>query len=110
LAFFVASIARSFVIATIVLGSATNLHNAMTEKVIRSNILFFDSNPMGRIQTRFSKDIGIVDGVFSFLFPMIAFGGFRFLSVFIAICVVNYWLLFGVAFSLLYLVYVWKKS
>ena len=35
----------------------------MTEKVLRAKILFFDSNPIGRIITRFSKDIAVFDMV-----------------------------------------------
>jgi hypothetical protein len=37
------------------------MHNTMAEKVIRSNIIFFDSNPSGRISTRFTKDLTILD-------------------------------------------------
>jgi ABC-type multidrug transport system fused ATPase/permease subunit len=44
-----------------VLLSSTNLLKKMTEKVIRAKILFFDSNPIGRILTRFSKDMVILD-------------------------------------------------
>lgn len=43
----------------------TNMHNYMTEKVMRAKILFFDSNPSGRISTRFSRDMVILD----FLMP-----------------------------------------
>jgi hypothetical protein len=37
------------------------MHSKMIEKVIRSKILFFDSNPIGRIFTRFSKDVYVLD-------------------------------------------------
>lgn len=43
------------------LKAATNMHNMMAEKVLRANILFFDSNPIGRITTRFSRDMTILD-------------------------------------------------
>ena len=37
----------------------------MVWKLLRSKVLFFDSNPIGTILTRFSKDLGITD----FLLP-----------------------------------------
>jgi len=45
-----------------ILGIAnSNIHNKMAERVIRSPILFFDSNPIGRISTRFSRDLVVLD-------------------------------------------------
>ena len=41
------------------------MHNKMTEKVLRANILFFDSNPIGRVTTRFSRDMTIIDTAIS---------------------------------------------
>jgi hypothetical protein len=41
--------------------SADNLLTKMTKKVLRARILFFDSNPIGRIITRFAKDMVILD-------------------------------------------------
>ena len=59
--FIVISMVRSLIIFNVVLKSATNLHNTMAERVLRANILFFDSNPIGRIVTRFSKDLIMFD-------------------------------------------------
>jgi len=47
---------RNFSISLLTLKSSHCMHNAMAERIIRSNIIFFDSNPTGRILTRFSKD------------------------------------------------------
>nr|UOU03343.1 ATP-binding cassette subfamily C4-4-2 [Brachionus rubens] len=41
--------------------TAISLHKEMFEKVLKTNIRFFDTNPIGRIINRFSKDIGFVD-------------------------------------------------
>jgi ABC-type multidrug transport system fused ATPase/permease subunit len=59
--YIILTLARAVNIAAICLISSTNLHNAMTKALSRAKILFFDSNPVGRIQTRFSKDIQILD-------------------------------------------------
>ena len=37
------------------------LHDEMTKAVIKAPVLFFDTNPAGRILNRFSKDIGCMD-------------------------------------------------
>ena len=37
------------------------LHDAMTNSVLRAAIVFFDSNPSGRILNRFSADVGVND-------------------------------------------------
>ena len=59
--FIVFTMIRSLTIFRIILKSSTNIHNAITERVLRAKILFFDSNPIGRIVTRFSKDLVIFD-------------------------------------------------
>lgn len=51
------SVIRSLAIFHIILKSATNLHDMMVKRVLRAKIVFFDSNPIGRIVTRFSKDL-----------------------------------------------------
>ena len=61
IAYMVIVFARSLLLQWIVLTSTNRMHNTMAEKVIRATILFFDSNPQGRITTRFQKDITIMD-------------------------------------------------
>ena len=39
------------------------LHDKMVVAVLQAPVLFFDSNPVGRIMNRFSKDIGCLDEV-----------------------------------------------
>lgn len=38
--------------------ASKNLHNKMTQSVLRAKIEFFDTNPLGRILNRFSADVG----------------------------------------------------
>ena len=65
------------------LKSSEKLHNRMTAAVIRAPVLFFDTNPAGRILNRFSKDIGCMDEVLpgSFLaaIELLMFSVFAFL-------------------------------
>lgn len=41
--------------------ASKKLHNQMLRSVLRSCIVFFDTNPLGRILNRFSADVGITD-------------------------------------------------
>ncbi|XP_071508424.1 ATP-binding cassette sub-family C member 4-like [Diadema antillarum] len=54
-------IIRAFITFRIMIRAARNLHNLMFASVTRSPVLFFDTTPTGRIQNRFTKDIGIMD-------------------------------------------------
>lgn len=37
------------------------MHDDMLLRVLRAPLLFFDSNPAGRVLNRFSKDVGFTD-------------------------------------------------
>ena len=53
--------ASSFCFYLAAINASENLHDEMTEAVIKAPVLFFDTNPVGRILNRFSKDIGCMD-------------------------------------------------
>ncbi|XP_078346056.1 ATP-binding cassette subfamily C member 4-like [Oculina patagonica] len=63
---------RAYAFFLAVLKSSENLHNNMATAILKAPILFFDSNPIGRILNRFSKDIGCMDEVLpkTFLFAV----------------------------------------
>lgn len=54
---------RSISLVLGMMAASTSLHHKMSEVVIRARVLFFDSNPIGRITTRFSKDMSILDAM-----------------------------------------------
>ena len=43
------------------LNASKNYHKKMLDKVINAKVLFFDTNPVGQVINRFSKDIGVID-------------------------------------------------
>ncbi|KAG2494935.1 hypothetical protein HYH03_006870 [Edaphochlamys debaryana] len=51
------------------IAASTKIHNSMIERVLRSPLSFFHTNPTGRILNRFSRDQGIADD----LLPTYAF-------------------------------------
>ena len=63
------AIAVSLVLATIrialfflvALRASQRLHDKMVKAVLHAKLLFFDTNPTGRILNRFSRDIGCID-------------------------------------------------
>ena len=58
---FVFSIMRAWVFFCVFLRCAENLHDKMVTRILKAPVLFFDTNPAGRILNRCSKDIGHID-------------------------------------------------
>uniref|UniRef100_A0A4W2H6T1 Multidrug resistance-associated protein 4 n=1 Tax=Bos indicus x Bos taurus TaxID=30522 RepID=A0A4W2H6T1_BOBOX len=61
-------ITRSLLIFYILVYSSQTLHNKMLETILRSPVLFFNRNPIGRILNRFFKDIGHMDDLLPLIF------------------------------------------
>ncbi|EDO37461.1 predicted protein [Nematostella vectensis] len=72
------------------LRSSENLHNAMTTTILKSPILFFDTNPFGRIMNRFSKDIGTMDDHIPLKFSWTVTLLFHFMGVLLFSAIVEY--------------------
>ena len=60
---FVFGIIRAYGFLSVCLRCSELLHDKMVWAVLQAPVLFFDSNPVGRIMNRFSKDIGCLDEV-----------------------------------------------
>ena len=50
--------------------SSMNLHNFMLSAVVKAPVLFFDTNPVGRVLNRFSRDINIMEELLPEAFMM----------------------------------------
>ena len=55
------SIMRAGAFFNAAINSSKHLHNSMLSAVLKAPVLFFDTNPVGRILNRFSRDLGIMD-------------------------------------------------
>nr|XP_020639200.1 multidrug resistance-associated protein 4 isoform X1 [Pogona vitticeps] len=62
------SILRSLLMFQVLVNAAQNLHNNMFQAILKAPVLFFDTNPIGRILNRFSKDIGHLDDLLPLTF------------------------------------------
>ena len=62
----------SFCFYLAALKASENPHDQMTKAVLKAPVVFFDTNPVGRILNRFSKDIGGMDDMLpgQFLFAV----------------------------------------
>ncbi|XP_052217717.1 ATP-binding cassette sub-family C member 4-like isoform X4 [Dreissena polymorpha] len=58
---FLFGILRALMFFKVTVDASQALHNTMFASILRSHIGFFDTNPVGRILNRFSKDIGHMD-------------------------------------------------
>ena len=74
------------------LKASENLHDQMTKAILKAPVLFFDTNPVGRILNRFSKDIGCMDDILPGQFLMAIQLCLNFFSATILSAVANVWL------------------
>lgn len=51
----------ALVVAIATINSSNNLHGLLTKNVLRLPMLFFETNPLGRVMNRFSRDIDLLD-------------------------------------------------
>ena len=77
---------------------------------MRAKVIFFDSNPIGRILTRFSKEMALLDMVFPVLLTLTSYGMFRVISATISLAIVNFWLFIPVFFLCIYFILVAKSA
>ena len=88
------AIFRAYGFLLVSLRCSERLHDKMVLAILQAPVLFFDSNPVGRILNRFSKDIGCLDELLPKTF-LVSIQ--RVLLVFVSIIVptvTNPWLLF----------------
>ena len=103
---FVFALFRGFFFLLVSLKCSERLHDKMVVAVLQAPVLFFDSNPVGRIVNRFSKDIGCLDEVLpkTFLMSMTII-----VTLFTAILVptvTNPWLLIVVVPLIVFVMYI----
>lgn len=101
---------RSLVFTYLVLDATTNMHNKMALKVLRSKIEFFDSNPIGRITSRFSKDMLMLDQIFLGITIFVTQGILRAITVAIMVCFTNPMLIIVCIFGICYMVWIMKTG
>lgn len=108
--FMILVIVRVIIVFAIFLASVTSMHNVMTEKVLRATVLFFDSNPIGRITARFAKDVVVLDLMLPPITVFVVAGAFRVVFIAVTICIINPWLIVAFAFGMIFIVIIQRKG
>ena len=108
--FIVLSLLRSIVFTVLVLNATTNMHSQMAWKVLRSKIQFFDSNPIGRITSRFTKDMMMLDVLFAGITVFVTQGVLRSIIVAITVSATNPLLLVACFLGAGYMYWIMKTA
>ncbi|KAL9956611.1 hypothetical protein ACROYT_G038110 [Oculina patagonica] len=103
---FIFAIMRAYGFLLVSLRCSERLHDKMVVAILQAPVLFFDSNPMGRILNRFSKDVGCMDELLPKKFLMsIQMGSMAIRSCLLPI-VANPWLLVVIVPLVVLVVYI----
>lgn len=102
------SFLRCLLVALSCVTASNSIHNKMVWSLLRAPVIFFDSNPIGTIMTRFTKDVTSTDFLLPMLLNFLLISGFKIIISAIFIIVVVPWDLIMVAF-VLYPIYLIRK-
>ena len=83
------TLANSFWLITSSLRAAKRLHDTMLHSILRAPMVFFHTNPTGRIINRFAKDLGDIDRNVAGLMNMFLSQMWQLLSTFVLIGIVS---------------------
>lgn len=95
----VLQVTRALVMFQVQLGSITEILRRMTKHVLRAKMIFFDSNPLGRIMTRFTKETAIFDQIYNIVSIFVMLGAGRTISVAIMVSIIIPYALIPVAIA-----------
>jgi ATP-binding cassette subfamily C (CFTR/MRP) protein 1 len=84
------------VIAIVGLKASKHIHDAALWSVLRSPTSFFDTNPVGRILSRFTRDIDSLDNSLPMAVQMSLNAVFSVVASFVTICVVFPWFILAI--------------
>ena len=107
--FFTVTFSRVLVIIKILLNASNMIHKKIVFNILRTKSDFFDKNSIGKIMTRFTKDMVVLDNIVPFKFSFLSVGIFRILSIFIIMIVINLWLVVPVLLCSIFMIYFSNK-
>ncbi|ERM99159.1 ABC transporter C family member 2 [Amborella trichopoda] len=106
------TLANSYWLVIVSLYAAKRLHDAMLGSILRAPMVFFHTNPIGRIINRFAKDLGDVDRNVAVYVGMFMSQNCQLLSTFVLIGIVSTASLWGIMplLILFYAAYLYYQS
>ncbi|XP_059612038.1 ATP-binding cassette sub-family C member 4-like isoform X2 [Phlebotomus argentipes] len=87
------TLSRSYSFFHMCLRASVKLHDKLFRGLTRARMLFFNTNPSGRILNRFSKDIGCVDAQLPVAMMDCILFFLELIAIITLVAIVNYWLL-----------------
>lgn len=94
---FVSGFLRYFFICVVCLESSVALHDLVFRKLLRAPISFYETNPVGRILNRVTRDMGIIDQTIPATLMELLTDALHVMGVVAISCAKQPWLLFAVA-------------
>ncbi|XP_078176000.1 ABC transporter C family member 2-like isoform X2 [Carex rostrata] len=85
----IVTLSNSYWLIVSSLRAAKRLHDAMLSSILRAPMVFFHTNPLGRIINRFAKDLGDIDRNVAVSVNMFLAQVFQLLSTFVLIGIVS---------------------
>jgi ATP-binding cassette subfamily C (CFTR/MRP) protein 4 len=89
---FVSTLARAILSFILCLRCSIKIHNNVFKSVLRSPMFFFETNPLGRILNRLTRDIGVIDQGIPAVIAELNMSVFSILGILGTSIAVNYWL------------------
>ena len=94
---FIFAIVRAYIFLLTSLRCSERLHDKMVIAILQAPLLFFDTNPVGRILNRFSKDVGCMDELLPKTFLLSLQLVLFLLAAILVPAVANFWVLIIIA-------------
>ena len=101
---------RGIVVSSLTLFQSKKLHKHMIQCLLRGKIAFFDSNPVGRILNRLSKDVGAMDLVLPYLTDTFLYMYMKVVVVFVLVCFLLPYMLIGLGLIAVFLIIIRLKA
>ncbi|EDV26684.1 uncharacterized protein TRIADDRAFT_22580, partial [Trichoplax adhaerens] len=99
---------RCIATVKIAIDSAINFHNRMLNSILAAPIYFFDTNPVGRVLNRFSKDLTQVDDDLPFTTSQVVQIGIYCCGMIVATSIFNPWVLIPASAVVIIFIYIRK--
>ena len=110
LGFFITGIIRNLLNHFLTLIQTNKMHRDMVHALVRSQVAFFDSNPVGRILNRFSKDISIGDMVLPVISTWFIDQLLIVLSIMILLCAAIPWSILAIGAVVTFVLFIRFKA